>query len=52
MVEAGGIEPPSEDRREMATTRLARDLELAPRTPAGGLPESQPVYVLEDHPNR
>ena len=26
MVEAGGIEPPSEDRQTMATTRVFRDL--------------------------
>jgi hypothetical protein len=38
MVEAGGIEPPSEDLQELATTRLFRDLELALRTPANGLP--------------
>ena len=34
MVEAGGIEPPSEDRQEMAATRLFRDSELAVRAPA------------------
>jgi hypothetical protein len=38
MVEAGGIEPPSEDLQELATTRLSRDLELALRTPTDGLP--------------
>jgi hypothetical protein len=38
VVEAGGIEPPSEDLQELATTRLFRDLELALRTPANGLP--------------
>jgi hypothetical protein len=38
LVEAGGIEPPSEDLQELATTRLFRDLELALRTPADGLP--------------
>jgi hypothetical protein len=43
MVEAGGIEPPSEDRQAMATTRLVRDFELALRAPADGLPKSQPV---------
>ena len=43
MVEAGGIEPPSEDLQAMATTRLFRDFELACRSPADGLPESQPV---------
>ena len=30
MVEAGGIEPPSENRRAVATTRLFRDL-ISPR---------------------
>ena len=30
LVEAGGIEPPSENRRAMATTRLFRDL-ISPR---------------------
>jgi hypothetical protein len=43
MVEAGGIEPPSEDRQTMATTRLVRELELADRTPTDGLPISQPI---------
>ena len=38
VVEAGGIEPPSEDLQELATTRLSRDLELALRTPTDGLP--------------
>jgi hypothetical protein len=42
-VEAGGIEPPSEDLQELATTRLFRDLELALRTPTNGLPQSQPI---------
>ena len=50
MVEAGGIEPPSEDRQEMATTRLVRNLELAARAPANGLPGSQPIVVSEDRP--
>jgi hypothetical protein len=43
LVEAGGIEPPSEDLQELATTRLVRGLELARRPPTDGLPESQPV---------
>jgi hypothetical protein len=43
VVEAGGIEPPSEDRPEMATTRLVRELELAARPPTDGLPLSQPI---------
>ena len=43
MVEAGGIEPPSEDRQTMATTRLVRELELADRPPTDGLPISQPI---------
>ena len=43
MVEAGGIEPPSEDIQELATTRLSRILELASRPPADGLPKSQPI---------
>ena len=43
LVEAGGIEPPSEDRQTMATTRLVRDFELADRPPTDGLPISQPV---------
>jgi hypothetical protein len=38
LVEAGGIEPPSEDLQESATTRLFRNFELALRTPANGLP--------------
>ena len=42
-MEAGGIEPPSEDRQTMATTRLVRELELADRTPTDGLPISQPI---------
>ena len=36
MVEAGGIEPPSENRRAMATTRLFRDLISPPRRPRTG----------------
>jgi hypothetical protein len=43
LVEAGGIEPPSEGSPAMATTRLVRDLELAPTAPADGLCRSQPV---------
>ncbi len=43
LVEAEGIEPPSEDLQEMATTRLVRELELALRPPADGLPKSQPI---------
>jgi hypothetical protein len=38
VVEAGGIEPPSEDLQEVATTRLSRDFELALRTPTDRLP--------------
>jgi hypothetical protein len=38
VVEAGGIEPPSEDLQELATTRLFRDLELALQPPTNGLP--------------
>lgn len=36
MVEAGGIEPPSEDRPAMATTRVVRDLISPPRRPRTG----------------
>jgi hypothetical protein len=36
MVEAGGIEPPSEDLPEMATTRLFRDLISLDRRPRTG----------------
>ena len=43
MVEAGGIEPPSEDLPVMATTRLVRAFELAIKPPADRLPESQPI---------
>jgi hypothetical protein len=43
LVEAGGIEPPSEDRQELATTRLFRALELALQPPADGLIQSQPI---------
>jgi hypothetical protein len=43
LVEAGGIEPPSEDLPAMATTRLFRELELARRSPTDGLPTSQPI---------
>jgi len=43
VVEAGGIEPPSEDRPAMATTRLVRALELAARPPTDRLSRSQPV---------
>jgi len=42
-VEAGGIEPPSEDFLELATTRLFRAFELALRPPADGLAKSQPI---------
>ena len=45
MVEAGGIEPPSEDLQTTATTRLVRNLELAARAPTDGLPESQPIVI-------
>ena len=50
MVEAGGIEPPSEDLQILATTRLVRDLELACRTPTDGLSASQPVEVSGHRP--
>jgi len=43
LVEAGGIEPPSEDLQELATTRLFRALELALRTPTNRLSQSQPI---------
>ena len=43
LVEAGGIEPPSEDHQTMVTTRLVREFELALRPPADGLPTSQPI---------
>ena len=36
LVEAGGIEPPSENRRAMATTRVFRDLISPPRRPRTG----------------
>ena len=36
MVEAGGIEPPSENRRAVATTRLFRDLFSPPQRPRTG----------------
>jgi hypothetical protein len=36
MVEAGGIEPPSENRRAVATTRLFRDLISPPPRPRTG----------------
>ncbi len=45
MVEAGGIEPPSEESRVAVTTRLVRGLELAWRTPTDGLPLSQPIEI-------
>jgi len=50
LVEAGGIEPPSEDLQILAATRLVRDLELASRTPADGLPEGQPIEVSGRRP--
>jgi integrase len=43
LVEAGGIEPPSEGIPAMATTRLVRTLELAPIAPVDGLYRSKPV---------
>jgi hypothetical protein len=43
MVEAGGIEPPSENLPAMATTRLVREFELARRPPTDGLPASKPI---------
>jgi len=36
MVEAGGIEPPSENRPAVATTRLFRDLISPPQRPRTG----------------
>jgi hypothetical protein len=50
LVEAGGIEPPSEDPPEMATTRLDRKLELAARPPTDGLAHSQPIEVSGHRP--
>ena len=50
VVEAGGIEPPSEDPPEMATTRLVRKLELAARPPTDRLPRSQPIEVSGHRP--
>ena len=43
LVEAGGIEPPSEDVQELAPTRLFRDLELAMHPRADELMQSQPI---------
>ncbi len=43
VVEAGGIEPPSEDLQISATTRLFRDLVLAMHPRADGLMQSQPI---------
>jgi hypothetical protein len=50
VVEAGGIEPPSEDPPEMATTRLDRKLELAARSPTDGLARSQPIEISGHRP--
>src|SRR5271154_2609089 len=50
LVEAGGIEPPSEDPPEMATTRLVRNFELAERSPTNGLSRSQPIVVSGHRP--
>ncbi|GEM_PF-3213375 len=47
LVEAGGIEPPSEDAQESATTRLFRALELAIWPPADALPHGQPVVISD-----
>jgi len=52
MVEAGGIEPPSEDLPTMATTRLVRDLELALKPPTNRLPESTADLNFGATPNR
>jgi hypothetical protein len=49
-VEAGGIEPPSEDLQILATTRLVRDFQLARRTPADGLPAGQPIEISGHRP--
>ena len=45
MVEAGGIEPPSEDLQTTITTRLVRDFELAHESPTDGLLASQPIEI-------
>ena len=50
MVEAGGIEPPSEDRQTVVTTRLVRILELAAEAPTDRLPGSQPIVISGDRP--
>ena len=50
LVEAGGIEPPSEDLQELAPTRLVPVLELAPRPPEDRLPQSQLIYDSDPHP--
>ena len=42
-VEAGGIEPPSEDVQELAPTRLFRDLELAMHPRTDELMQGQPI---------
>jgi len=50
MVEAGGIEPPSEDSPTMATTRLVHDLEVTPASPTDRLRRSQPIEDSDDEP--
>ena len=50
VVEAGGIEPPSEDRQPTATTRLVRGLELAPKPPTDGLLKSQAIEISDHRP--
>ena len=48
-VEAGGIEPPSEDVQELAPTRLFRDLELAMHPRTDELMQGQPIYISDSH---
>ncbi len=43
MVEAGGIEPPSENVQLKASTGLGRDLFLVSHTPLGRVEEDQSV---------
>jgi hypothetical protein len=47
MVEAGGIEPPSENRRAVATTRLFRDLISPPQRPRTGC-DAASHFVFRD----
>ena len=46
-VEAGGIEPPSENRRAVATTRLFRDLISPPQRPRTGC-DAASHFVFRD----